>query len=149
MTTFFTVIHVLICFVLILVVLLQTGKGSEVGAVFGGSSQTVFGSTGAAPFLSRLTTAVAVLFMLTSLGLAMFSAQTGTSLMDDEVAVPTAPIAPPLPEPIAIPESEAPKAETPQALPAEQAAPVEKTQSGSPLPETAAEPAEELPIATH
>ena len=108
MITTITVIHLLVCIVLILVVLLQTGKGSEMGAVFGGSSQTVFGSTGAAPFLSKLTTGVAIVFMLTSLVLATLGARPESSLMDDE---PAAPLSIP---PAAVPE-------TP--LPAEQNAP--------------------------
>src|SRR4029077_8208276 len=61
------VIHVVACIFLIVVVLLQTGKGADMGAVFGGGSQTLFGSGGAGNFLTRLTTATAVVFMLTSL----------------------------------------------------------------------------------
>ncbi len=64
-----TVLHIIICVVLIMVVLLQTGKGAEMGAAFGGATQTVFGSSGPAGFLSKLTTAVAVLFMITTLSL--------------------------------------------------------------------------------
>ena len=57
-----------------MIVLLQTGKGADMGAAFGGgSSQTLFGSTGASTFLSKATTIVAVVFMLTSLGLAYVS----------------------------------------------------------------------------
>lgn len=66
---FFTVLHVIICVALIMIVLLQTGKGAEMGAAFGGSTQTVFGSSGPAGFLNKLTTAVAILFMITSLSL--------------------------------------------------------------------------------
>jgi preprotein translocase subunit SecG len=55
--------------VLIMVVLLQTGKGAEMGAAFGGATQTVFGSSGPAGFLSKLTTAVAIIFMVTTLTL--------------------------------------------------------------------------------
>jgi preprotein translocase subunit SecG len=61
-----TVLHILVCFVLIAVVLLQRGKGAEMGAVFGGgASATVFGSRGAGTFLGKLTTGCAVIFMLT------------------------------------------------------------------------------------
>src|SRR5213596_1987248 len=60
-------IHVFACFFLIVVVLLQTGKGADMGAVFGGGSQTLFGSSGAGNFLTKLTTATAITFMLTSL----------------------------------------------------------------------------------
>ena len=69
MHTFITIIHVFACIVLILVVLLQAGKGANMGAAFGGASQTVFGSSGAGTFLEKMTTLVAVIFMLTSLGL--------------------------------------------------------------------------------
>jgi len=65
--------HVLACLGLIMIVLLQRGKGADLGAAFGGSSQTVFGSQGAGGFLTKLTTVVAVLFMFTSLGLAYLS----------------------------------------------------------------------------
>lgn len=73
MTTAVVIIHVLACVGLILVVLLQTGKGANMGAAFGGASQTVFGSQGATTFLGKMTTIVAVVFMITSLGLAIFS----------------------------------------------------------------------------
>ena len=61
------VIHVLACLFLIVVVLLQTGKGADIGAVFGGGSQTLFGSGGAGNFLTKLTTGTAIGFMVTSL----------------------------------------------------------------------------------
>ncbi len=70
MHIFIIIMHLLACVGLILIVLLQQGKGADLGAAFGGSSQTVFGSQGAGGFLTRLTTGVAVLFMFTSLGLA-------------------------------------------------------------------------------
>ena len=81
MYTIATVIHVLGCLALIFIVLLQHGKGAGIGAAFGGSSQTVFGSTGAAPFLAKLTAAVAILFMLTSLGLTFMGRQKEASVM--------------------------------------------------------------------
>src|SRR3990172_4845968 len=65
-----------------MVVLLQAGKGANMGAAFGGSSQTVFGSSGAGTFLGKMTTGVAVIFMLTSLTLSYFSASKGSSIMD-------------------------------------------------------------------
>jgi preprotein translocase subunit SecG len=67
------ILHIAVAVFLILVVLLQTGKGAEMGAAFGGSSQTLFGSGGPAGFMAKLTTAAAVCFMLTSLGLAYLS----------------------------------------------------------------------------
>lgn len=73
MTTAVIIVHVIVCLALIGIVLLQHGKGAGIGAAFGGSSQTVFGSTGAAPFLAKLTAAAAILFMCTSLGLTVLS----------------------------------------------------------------------------
>jgi len=55
------------------VILIQTSKGAEIGAAFGGSNQTLFGSRGAATFLSKVTTVAAIVFMLTSLSLAILS----------------------------------------------------------------------------
>ena len=73
MTTFLTVLHIMVCVVIIVSVLLQRGKGAEIGAVFGGgASTTVFGARGAGNFLTKLTTGSAVVFMLTSLTLAYF-----------------------------------------------------------------------------
>ena len=66
-------LHVLACIGLIMIVLLQRGKGADLGAAFGGSSQTVFGSQGAGGFLTKMTTVAAVVFMFTSLGLAYLS----------------------------------------------------------------------------
>jgi preprotein translocase subunit SecG len=78
------VLHVCVCVALILIVLLQKGKGAGMGAAFGGSSQTVFGSTGATSLLHKVTTAVAIIFMLTSLGLSFFIGKgSNTSIMQD------------------------------------------------------------------
>ena len=66
-------LHIAVAVFLILVVLLQTGKGAEMGAAFGGSSQTLFGSGGPAGFMAKLTTTAAVCFMVTSLALAYVS----------------------------------------------------------------------------
>jgi preprotein translocase subunit SecG len=75
MYTLIVVIHVFICFLMIGAILLQSGKGAEIGASFGGSSQTVFGSRGPANFLSKLTVVVAAIFMLTSFTLAILAKQ--------------------------------------------------------------------------
>jgi preprotein translocase subunit SecG len=76
MTILLIIIHVLVCIALIMIVLLQTGKGADMGAAFGGgSSQTLFGSTGASTFLSKATTGAAIVFMVTSLSLAYLSGQ--------------------------------------------------------------------------
>ncbi|HPN10188.1 MAG TPA: preprotein translocase subunit SecG, partial [Syntrophales bacterium] len=77
MHTLIIILHIIICIALILVVLLQAGKGANMGAVFGGSSQTIFGSSGPGTFLGKMTTAIAVIFMLTSLGLSYLSVQKG------------------------------------------------------------------------
>lgn len=73
MYTLAVVIHIIVCFLMIAAILLQAGKGAEMGAAFGGSSQTVFGSRGPGTFLSKLTIGAAVIFMLTSLSLALLS----------------------------------------------------------------------------
>jgi len=85
MTIFLTVLHVMVCLVLIVVVLLQRGKGAEIGAVFGGGAgSTVFGSRGAGNFLTKLTTGAAVVFMLTSLSLAYFAQEGSQSTLFEE-----------------------------------------------------------------
>ncbi len=90
MYTFILIIHVTVCLILVGVVLLQSGKGAEMGAAFGGSSQTIFGSRGATTFLSKLTVAAAIIFMVTSLSLSMLSrsASTGPSVMDTDIPRP-------------------------------------------------------------
>lgn len=110
MTALLITLHVIVCIALIIIVLLQAGKGAEIGASFGsGSSQTVFGATGGKNFMSRLTTGAAVIFMLTSLTLAYFYGQPGSSSVMP-ASVPT----------------QAPQATAPAPIapaPAEQAAP--------------------------
>ena len=93
MHTAITIVHVFSCIFLVLVVLLQTGKGADMGAVFGGSSSTVFGSSGAGNFLTRLTTATAVIFMLTSISLTYLSARQTTATVFDSAPL-VAPVAP-------------------------------------------------------
>lgn len=86
MVLFLTVLHVMVCLILIVVVLLQRGKGAEIGAVFGGgASSTVFGSRGAGNFLSRLTTGAAITFMGTSLLLAYYARErAGSRIFEEE-----------------------------------------------------------------
>jgi preprotein translocase subunit SecG len=79
MTAAIITVHIIVCFALILIVLLQTGKGQDMGAAFGGASQTLFGSAGPATFLNKLTTVAAIVFMLTSLALAYFTTSVGSS----------------------------------------------------------------------
>ena len=86
MLTIITVIHVLVCFALILIVLLQAGKGAEMGAAFGGASQTLFGSAGAMGFLSKLTTVAAVVFMITSLLLTFSSSRRASTVIKEKPA---------------------------------------------------------------
>ncbi len=92
MLTFLIILHVLVCLALIAIVLLQGGKGAEVGAAFGGGgSQTVFGASGGASFMSKLTTGAAIVFMLTSLTLAYFYKIPGVdSVMPETMVAPSA-----------------------------------------------------------
>ena len=95
-----TLIHVIICFFLIVVVLLQSGKAADLAGAFGGmGSQTAFGPRGSATLLSKATTAAAALFMVTSLSLAILAtrgaASTGSVL--EKIKAPadkTAPVKP-------------------------------------------------------
>lgn len=98
MYTLIAIIHIIVCLILMGVVLLQAGKGAEMGAAFGGSSQTIFGSRGAATFLSKLTVGAAILFMVTSLSLSILSRERSIapSVVDsekkDEVVPKEAPV---------------------------------------------------------
>jgi preprotein translocase subunit SecG len=72
-------LHVLVCIILVLVVLLQSGKGADLSGAFGGgATQTAFGSRGPASFLSKMTTIAAIIFMLTSIGLSMISTRSAS-----------------------------------------------------------------------
>ena len=88
MTQVLIIIHVVVCIAMIMIVLLQTGKGADMGAAFGGgASQTLFGSGGASTFLTKLTTVAAVVFMITSLALAYYSTHRAkSSIMFDTKA---------------------------------------------------------------
>ena len=90
MYTAILIIHLIVCLVLIFVILIQSSKGAEMGAAFGGSSQTLFGSRGAATFMNKVTTITAILFMLTSLTLAIFTGKQG-SVMSSVPVTKTAP----------------------------------------------------------
>jgi preprotein translocase subunit SecG len=118
-STAFTILHIIACIFLVVVVLLQTGKGTDVNAVFGGSSQTIFGSSGAGNFLTRLTTATAAVFMATSLYLTYGAArQTTKSVFDAEPPPPTA-TTPATPEqPPAAPSSSGTPSDKPAEAPA-------------------------------
>jgi preprotein translocase subunit SecG len=95
MITIVTIIHVFVSLGLIVIVLLQTGRGADIGAVFGGSSSTIFGSSGAGNFLTRLTTGLAIVFMLTSLTLGYFSGKKPTSSVLDRASSPASQTLPP------------------------------------------------------
>jgi preprotein translocase subunit SecG len=90
MYSLLVILHVLACLILIVIVLLQAGKGANMGAAFGGSSQTVFGSSGAGTFLGKLTAGVAVVFMLTSLTLTYMANHRSTSSLLDQQKMPAA-----------------------------------------------------------
>ncbi|MEQ9023279.1 MAG: preprotein translocase subunit SecG [Pseudomonadales bacterium] len=76
MDTLVTVVHFITAFLIVALVLMQQGKGAEMGASFGGGgSQTVFGSSGGGSFFGKLTAIMAVVFFVTSLGLALFARQ--------------------------------------------------------------------------
>ncbi len=105
--TIIIILHILVCFALILIVLLQAGKGAEMGAAFGGASQTLFGSAGSMGFLSKLTTVAAAIFMITSLLLTYSSTRRASTVIKERPSQ-TAPAEPekapvqpqaPVPEP--------------------------------------------------
>lgn len=116
-------IHLIASAVLILVVLLQSGKAGDLASTFGGAtSQTAFGSRGAATMLAKATTVSAIIFMMTSLGLAIYnSSTTGSTVMD---SLPSAPV-----------ESTVPGAETAPAEPVEAPGGETSTPSQEPAPE--------------
>jgi preprotein translocase subunit SecG len=99
MITFLTVIHITTIVFLVIAVLLQSGKGAEVSASFGGSSQTVFGSSGGANFFQKLTYTLAAIFMVTSLALTILPSRVKKSVFEGytppaaEVPATTAPAA--------------------------------------------------------
>ena len=130
-------IHVVLCVFLIAVVLLQTGKGADMGAVFGGGSQTLFGSGGAGNFLTRLTTGMAIGFMLTSLILTYGSTRAPTSDLIERLPLAPAPVSPPaggVPGPGAT--AEPPTAAGEPVVPVEPAPPPAEAPAGEPAPAT-------------
>lgn len=85
MITFVTVIHIMTAALIVLVVLMQSGKGADISATLGGSSNTVFGSSGGANFFTRLTFVLAAIFMTTSLSLTILGSKEKRSVFDSEV----------------------------------------------------------------
>jgi preprotein translocase subunit SecG len=115
MITLIIVLHTIVCLFLICIVLLQHGKGADIGASFGGSSQSLFGAEGPMPLLNKITTLAAIVFMGTSVTLAYLSAHKSSgSVMSDikvqEQQAPTQqpPVAVPMPT-SPVPEKEIPK----------------------------------------
>lgn len=100
MYTAILIIHIIVCFFLVFIVLIQSGKGAELGAAFGGSSQTLFGARGAATIFSKLTTISAVVFMITSLTLSIITARGGSVIkrtpaaVEQKTKLPVAPAGP-------------------------------------------------------
>ena len=108
MVTILTILHIMVCIFLVSIVLLQHGKGADIGATFGGGGESLFGTEGPVPIMNKITTGVAVLFMVTSISLAYISAHSTTSSVMGgyEMQAPVeqaAPIAEPLPEKIPMP----------------------------------------------
>src|SRR5277367_56332 len=125
-------LHVLVCFVLIVVIMLQSGSAADLAGAFGGAgSQTAFGPRGAATFLSRATTWCAIVFMMTSLTLSVKRAPTGSTVSTGSILEQAQP-------------GSAPKAATPSSkpsAPAQQSAPAAPS-SSTPAPTPAPPPAQ-------
>jgi len=145
MVTLLIVLHIIVCLFLVVIVLLQHGKGADIGATFGGGgSQTLFGTEGPIPLLNKITTGAAVIFMLTSVSLAYFSSHTSTvSVMDEikkqpvkvEKKVEKKDIAVPVPVNVQEPQAvapEAPEAKQKAAPEAKQKAAPEAKQKAAP-----------------
>jgi preprotein translocase subunit SecG len=97
------ILHVLVSLIIMGLVLLQSGKGADIGSAFGGAgSQAVFGSMGTPTVLGKITTAAAVIFLVTSFSLAVLSHKRAETIMpaSGPAAAPPAPsAAPPAPAP--------------------------------------------------
>jgi preprotein translocase subunit SecG len=98
----------MVCVFLVSIVLLQHGKGADIGATFGGGGESLFGTEGPAPLMNKITTAVAVVFMFTSISLAYISSHSTTGTVMGGYSTPApveqqAPIAEPLPEKVPMP----------------------------------------------
>jgi preprotein translocase subunit SecG len=139
------VIHIVICLFLIVVVLLQTGKGADMGAVFGGGSQTLFGSGGAGNFLTRLTTGTAIAFMVTSLILTYGASRSPSSNLLDRL--PAAPAAAPEQAPVADNQAAPPTEAPAEAAAPEAAAPEGEATPPAPAAENAPAAGEAAPAA--
>ena len=92
MVIILTIVHILVCVFLVSIVLLQHGKGADIGATFGGGGQSLFGTEGPVPILNKITTAAAVIFMVTSISLAYISAHRTTSSVMGDISPPAVPV---------------------------------------------------------
>jgi preprotein translocase subunit SecG len=125
MVTVLTIIHIIVCIFMVSIVLLQHGKGADIGATFGGGGQSLFGTEGPVPMLNKITTAAAIIFMLTSIALAYISAHRTTGSVMGGYSAP-APVeqpsqtAEPIPSRVPMP-----------AAPADETAPAPTTFPGS------------------
>jgi preprotein translocase subunit SecG len=105
-----TTIHVLMCLAIIAIVLLQAGKGADIGSAFGGAgSQAVFGSMGTPTVLGKITAAVAIVFTVTSFSLALLGGERSASVVREPAPAP-APAAPETPAAPAAPPAATPTA---------------------------------------
>ena len=166
MLTLLTIVHFVVSIFLIVIVLLQHGKGADMGAAFGGSGKTVFGTEGPLPLLNKITTASAIIFMLTSVTLAYYSANVSkssvmkslpiTSPTEKKVEVAPKPIEVPMtdtkPTPVdnkgAVP-SQFPGAKPPVTAPTPKTEPeASRASSNEPAKDAEAQPKEKAPPAT-
>jgi len=115
MTTLIIVLHTIVCLFLICIVLLQHGKGADIGASFGGSSQSLFGTEGPMPLLNKITTLAAIVFMGTSITLAYLSTSKSTGSVMSGVKVQAEQQTPASTAPVTIPLPATKPAETEQA----------------------------------
>ncbi len=135
-TPLLVTLHVLVCFVLVLVIMLQSGNAADLAGAFGGAgSQTAFGPRGAATFLSKATTWCAIVFMLTSLTLSIKRTPTDVSTGSSSILEQTTKTAPAAPAKPATPPASAPANSTPQP----------STQTPAPTPSPSKPPAQTPP----
>ncbi|MFU8819280.1 MAG: preprotein translocase subunit SecG [Desulfurivibrio sp.] len=123
MQTILIVLHVLVCLFMVVIVLLQHGKGASIGATFGGSSQTVFGTEGPLPLMNKITTTAAVVFMITSVSLAWYSSRVGDGSVMERVRTPASgyeEVVPESDEPVAIPLPPAASGDAPRTFPGQE-----------------------------
>ncbi|HEY6298923.1 MAG TPA: preprotein translocase subunit SecG [Candidatus Binatus sp.] len=106
-------IHVIVCVAMVVIILLQQGKGAEVGAVFGGSSQTVFGASGAGNALTKATWAFAIIFFASSIFLALASSRRVTGSIFEGGPFSSAPASSVMPASKQAPKSASPAAPAP------------------------------------